>query len=111
MLRKGFEGGERQKNQRFPRAIGGLQNFSHPTVIFYLRVARSGRKSPLTGDEETLKGGTDYPEAATKIAVSTIWRQDGRYARSSGVLHVLFSRSLKLLFYEGICGRFGRIGV
>ena len=32
-------------------------------------------------------------------------------ARSSGVLFILCPRSLKLIGIEGICGRFGRIGV
>lgn len=59
---------------------------SHASVIFRLRGKGAGRKSPLTEAEEKRKRGTEATEAVAKTTVTTIWRQDGSYARGSGVL-------------------------
>ena len=63
--------------------------------------------------KRTRRGNAGLADAAAvvKDTARKIWRQRGRCARSSGVLCVLCPRSLNLLFVEGICGRFGRIGV
>jgi len=45
--------------------------------------------------------------AEDEAEVRKIWRQDGRYARSSGVLHVLCPRSLKIESMKGYAGGLG----
>jgi hypothetical protein len=76
-----------------------------------LRSPARRRKHRLTEADGTRKRGSEATASATQIAATLSGGKAVVALRMVSVLFVLCPRSLTSLCNEGICGRFGRIGV